>query len=455
MSITFCHFKNERKNNNKMEKETRKTDNSDDDGEEIPCVERRPSLSSLVETWVECGYKFEENQFVFEERYTPQEFACLYNTKVLSVERPVTAELAQLVLDVYARNGYLLRTFHPTTGDTQYVRNPCIAFSWVVNATYPDGLPHQDRALLSKNSAISAGTVCCACRRKVKASKKVMVSCIWCNRVWHRKCTRQKGPFNMCETCRVIPPNDRWIPRPGLAGLPKCSELSCANAVIQAIVATLPPVVKTVLMPNSARPQPLIHALQSLFSYMCEPRGYGAEERRTEACRMLNDYIRGEKAMMGLGAFKDTRGVLKEMMEQMYHAIDSVKDAFDGQVAKYYTCKYGHESVCVEPFKACLDIRNGHRSETSIRTLFKIAHLMEVEEERVCPVCKERTNFRINERVIKAPKVLALCFQKPFKIAKEDLTECNVLSDFLKSAINGSTPYVLTASIVNTHKKNF
>lgn len=430
-----------------MEKEKRKVGEERAEGEEL-YVEWRPSLSSLVETWVEYGYKIEENLFVFEERYTPQEFAFLYNTKVLSIERPVTAELAQLVLDVYARNGHLLRTFHPTTGDTQYVRNPCIAFSWVVNAACPEDLPHKDRVLLSKNSAISAGPVCCSCRKKVKASKKIMVACIWCSRVWHRKCIRQKGSFTTCDACSAMPLDSRWCPRPGLAGLRKCSELSGANAVVQAVVATMPTVVKAVLMPNGARPQPLVHALQQLFLYLCEPHIWGAEERKTEACRALDDYIRSEKVMMGLDPFKDARSFLKEIVEQMYHAIDSVKDAFDGQVARCCTCKYGHESVCVEPFKVCFDMQNGRWSETSIRTLFKTAQLMETEEERVCPVCKEKVNFRVNERVIKAPKVFALCLQKPAKIAREDLTGCDVLRDLLKGAINGSSPYILTASIV-------
>lgn len=414
----------------------------------------KPCIKDLIEMWVGCDYKLEDGLFVFEERYTPRDFAYLYNTKMLTIEQPVSTESAQTALDAYAQSGYLLRTFNPATGDAQYTRNPFIAFSGVIKREIELPQPPDD-SLLTGDLVAGTEPLCEACRRRIlPSSNRKLVTCIWCGRVWHKKCVHrpQKGTFILCESCSAVPESERWTPRAGVVGLPRCSELFCANAVIQAVVATVPTVVKTVLMPNHARPQALINMLHTLFSYMvCEQRGAGDGKTRAEAGRALDGYLHSEKRMAGSNAFKDTRSFLAEIVEQMYNAVDSVKDAFDGQVVKYCTCEGGHESATVEPFKVCFDVPNVDRSEASINSILKIASLTEKEEKKMCPECGKEANFRISERIVKAPKVLALCFQKTFKIAKKDVMNRNILGDLLSSAINKSSKYVLTAIIVNNN----
>lgn len=414
----------------------------------------KPCIKDLIEMWVSGDYKLEDGLFVFEERYTPRDFAYLYNTKMLTIEKPVSTESAQIALDAYAQSGYLLRTFNPATRDAQYARNPFIGFSGVIKREIELPQPPDD-SLLTEDLVAGTGPLCEGCRRRIlPLSNRKLVTCIWCGRVWHKKCVHrpQKGTFILCESCSTVPESERWTPRAGIVGLPRSSELLCANAVIQAIVATIPTAVKTVLMPNYARPQALVHMLHTLFSYMvCEQRGAGDGRARAEAGRMLDGYIRNEKRMTGSNAFKDARSFLAEIVEQMYNAVDSVKDAFDGQVVKYCTCECGHESTSVEPFKVCFDAQNGDRSEASINSILKIASFTEKEEKKMCPECRKEANFRISERIVKAPKVLALCFQKTFKITKRDVMNRNILDDLLSSAMNKSSKYVLTAIIVNNN----
>lgn len=400
----------------------------------------RPSIKKVAESWV-----IDLEAFSFEESYTPLELARLYNTKVLSIEQPADVGSAQEVLDRLAQSGCLFRTFDLTTGDTRYTRNPCITLACVAN----------ERDLPSELNDEDEGTEeqpCFLCGRAAKG--KGTAFCTGCGRLCHKACLsapQRKGSSTLCDSCAALPERKRWAPRPGVVGLLACAESGCANAVIQALVATAPTIVKTVLAPYGAR-APLVRTLRTVFSYMCSPEGDRASERKAEACRELNGYIHNEKKL-GTHAFDDSRKLLGELVEQLYSSVDPARALFEGQTIRYFACPEGHETSKTDSFKVCHDVPE-YLSEggTDVFTAINNIPIAEREAIQWCTECGKKTRMRLKEQIIKAPKVFALCFQTPCTIPDaKALKSQKLLAPVFQYAINKGSTYSLTALIVNTH----